>query len=132
MQDPDPAPCRRRVVVVDDDDSMREAIARLVGVAGFRSAAYSSAEAFLAAEAPGDADCIICDLRLPALSGLDLLARLRSGRGWGPVILITAHDAPGLREDAVRRGAVGYLPKPFLGTDLLATIRFAIAPADAA
>ncbi len=119
----------RSVIVVDDDDSMREAIDRLLGAAGFRHRAYSSAEALLADEASKWADCIVCDLRLPAMSGLDLLSELRSRGGCPPLILITAHDTPGLREEAARLGAAAYLSKPFLGTALLERVRGVIPPA---
>ena len=116
-----------KVLLVEDDDSMREAIERLLGAAGFECAAYASAEAMLANFAGLDAACIISDLKLPAMSGLDLLAELRT-RGWkSPLILITAHDAPGLREDALRRGATSYLAKPFRGTALLDAVNAAVA-----
>jgi len=114
---------------VDDDDSMRRAIARLLGAAGFLPRSYPSAEALLADEAREGAACIVCDMRLPAMSGLDLLSELRSRGGWPPLILITAHDAPGVREDAERLGAAAYLPKPFLGTALLEKIRAVVNPA---
>ena len=71
----------RRVLVVEDDESMREALERLLGVAGFEPVAYASAEALLAAGLAEDAACVVSDLRLPAMSGLELLAALRA-RGW--------------------------------------------------
>lgn len=101
---------------------MRQAIERLLGTAGFETAAFASAEALLA-RGVDDALCIISDVKLPAMSGLDLLTELHA-RGTGPrVIVITAHDEPGVRDEAVRRGAVAYLAKPFLGTALLAAIK---------
>jgi len=116
------------VIVVEDDASMREAIERLFGAAGFAAAAYVSAESLLADGAAHDPDCIVSDLRLPAMSGLELLAELRA-RGWrAPLILITAHDAPGLAEEALRCGAAAYLVKPFHGTALLATVRAVVTP----
>jgi len=116
-----------KVLLVEDDDSMREAIERLLGAAGFECATYASAEAMLADSADVDAACVVSDLKLPAMSGLELMAELRS-RGWkSPLILITAHDAPGLREDALRRGATSYLAKPFRGTVLLDAVNAALA-----
>jgi len=116
-----------KVLLVEDDDSMREAIERLLGAAGFECATYASAEAMLADSAGVDAACVVSDLKLPAMSGLELMAELRS-RGWkSPMILITAHDAPGLREDALRRGATSYLAKPFRGTVLLDAVNAALA-----
>jgi FixJ family two-component response regulator len=115
-----------KVLVVEDDASMREAIERLLGVAGFPSIAYSSGEALLAGGSGEGAACVVCDLRLPAMSGLELLTELRA-RGWrGALILITAYDEPGLAEEARRLGAAAYLVKPFHGTALLAAVRAAI------
>jgi len=103
------------VIVVEDDDSMREAIERLLDAAASSARAYASAEALLAWDKLEEAACIVSDLRLPATSGLDLLAQLRTRGGYPPLILITAHDAPGLREEAMKRGAAAYLAKPFRG-----------------
>ena len=69
----------------------------------------------------------MADLRLPGLSGLDLLASMRARGERVPLVLITAHDVPGQREAAVRRGAASYLVKPFSGTDLLGTLNMVIA-----
>ena len=125
------AAAARKVLVVEDDLSMREAIDRLLGAAGFDSAAYASAEALLEGGGGECAACVVSDLRLPAMSGLELLADMRV-RGWqSPLILITAHDAPGLREEAARHGAAAYLAKPFRGLALQVAIRAAIAPARA-
>lgn len=117
----------RKVLVVEDDASMREAIERLLDAAGFECGAYGSAEALLACEARKTAACIVSDLRLPAMSGLDMLAELRSGGLGAPLILITAHDSPGLGGEALRRGAAAFLTKPFRGTALLEAINEVIA-----
>lgn len=116
-----------RVLVVEDDDGMREAIERLLNAAGFTTAVYASAEELLAVGPVGDA-CIVSDLKLPAMSGLELLAQLRKHSWQGPLILITAHDSPGGRKAAEQGGVAGYLAKPFLGSTLLAAIRMAIGP----
>ena len=110
------------VLVVDDDDSMREAIERLMGAAGFTSAGYASAEALLAGGGIGNALCIISDIKLPAMSGLDLLTELRRLGVLTPVILITAHDSAAVRNEAKQRGATAYLAKPFMSRALLAAI----------
>jgi FixJ family two-component response regulator len=117
-----------KVLVVDDDDSMRDAIERLLGAAGFACAAYASAEALLAQGVDEDSACVVSDLRMPGLSGLELLAELRARHLAMPFVLITAHDAPGLRETAMASGAAAYLPKPFRGTALLEAVRGAIEP----
>jgi FixJ family two-component response regulator len=114
------------VLVVEDDDSVREAIERLLGAAGFGCAAYVSADALLAHGVDADSTCVISDLRLPGMSGLELLAMLRELKVSLPFILITAHDSPGMREKAASSGATAYLPKPFRGTVLLDTVRAAI------
>ena len=116
------------VVVVEDDDSMREAIERLLNAAGFRCATYASADALLARGVDGASACVISDLKLPGISGLELLAMLRERDISLPFILITAHDAPGLRQKAMGRGAAAYLAKPFRGTTLLEAVRGAIEP----
>jgi FixJ family two-component response regulator len=118
----------RKVLVVEDDDSMREAIARLLGAAGYKATAFASAEEFIASGSAEGATCIVSDLRLPRMSGLELLANLRSRSASPPLILITAHDRPGLREEALRAGAAAYLPKPFPGTVLLDAVKAAISP----
>ena len=108
---------RRRVLVVEDDDSMRAALDRLLGVAGFEPRVYASAEALLADGPDDQAVCAVADLKLPGLSGLDLLAEMRARGERVPLILITAHDVPGQRESSARRGAASYLVKPFSGID---------------
>jgi FixJ family two-component response regulator len=118
-----------KVVVVEDDDSMRQALERLLGAAGFQTDLFSTAEAALAGETATDTACVVSDLRLPGLSGLDLLAELGAHGRVAPFILITAHDTPGLRKEVARRGAAAYLVKPFLGTALLDFIRAAIRTA---
>jgi len=111
-----------RVLVIDDDESMREAIESLLDAAGYESTAYASAEDLLVADGVTDALCVITDIKLPAMSGIELLTELRARAARPPVIIITAHDRPGLRDDALRRGASAYLPKPFPGSALLAAI----------
>lgn len=106
---------------------MREAIASLLDAAGIESTGYASAEALLAGGAVDAARCVISDIRLPVMSGLELLALLRSRAARPPVIMITGHDAPNLRSEAQRLGAAAYLPKPFAGNALLAAIEKAAA-----
>jgi FixJ family two-component response regulator len=110
------------ILVVEDDDGMREAIENLLGVAGFSTVVYESAEAMLAEDTSERALCVISDLNLPAMSGLDLLTELRR-RSWRvPVIIITAYDSESTRQEAARRGAIAYLPKPFPSIALLTAI----------
>ena len=110
------------VLVVEDDDSMREAIATLLGLSGYRTLLFASAEAMLAEDAIDHPLCVVSDLNLPAMSGLDLLIELRR-RSWPtPVIIITAFDSPSTRQEAMRRGAAAYMAKPFPSTALLTAI----------
>jgi len=110
------------VLIVEDDDSMRDAIDILLSLSGYRTLAFGSAEAMLAEDAIEQPLCVISDLNLPAMSGLDLLIELRQ-RGWPtPVIIITAFDSPSTRNEAMRRGAVAYMAKPFPSAALLSAI----------
>jgi FixJ family two-component response regulator len=109
------------VLVVEDDDSMRDAIETLLSLSGYKTVSYGSAEALLADDAV-EPLCVISDLNLPAMSGLDLLMELRR-RGWPtPVIIITAFDSSATRAEAIRRGAVAYMAKPFPSVVLLTAI----------
>jgi FixJ family two-component response regulator len=121
----------RQVLVVEDDDSMRESIERLLRAAGYESVAYASAEALLMNGAAEGAACVVTDFKLPALSGFDLLDAIRARGCHTPVILVTAHDGPAVRQEAERRGFAAYLTKPFRGAVLLDAIRVAIEAAAA-
>lgn len=112
----------RLIVLVEDDESMRRALQRLLNAFGFDCDAFVSAESLLASGPGEGAACVVSDLKLPGMSGLDLLREMRARGGWPPLILITAHDVPGLADDAARRGAAAYLPKPFAGTALVQAI----------
>ena len=111
-----------KVLVVEDDDGMREAIESLLDAAGIESASYGSAEALLSRGAIDGAACVVSDLSLPAMSGLELLSALRARGVRLPLIMITAHDAPGVRREAERCGAAAYLAKPFQASALLTAI----------
>jgi len=112
----------RMVLIVEDDASMREAIECLLGISGFDTVIFESAEAMLTAETSRRPLCLISDLHLPAMSGLELLCELRRRSWHPPVIIITAHDSPSTREEAARLGAADYLAKPFPSISLLAAI----------
>ena len=110
-----------KILVIDDDDSTLRALQRLLETAGLTSAGYESAEQVLASDACEDAACVVSDQKLPGMSGLELLAAMRSRNMTSPFILITANDSPGVRAEASARGAM-YLAKPFLGEELLDAI----------
>ena len=109
----------RVVVLVEDDRSLRVAIGRLLRASGFVSRAYPSAEAALADPAAEQADCLVVDLNLPAMSGLDLLERLRARGVTAPAVAITAADTARVRADIRRRGVQHLLAKPFGGPELV-------------
>ncbi len=121
----------RKVLLVEDDESMRSALQRLLCAFGFECDAFASAESLLASGPGEGAACVVSDLKLPGMSGLELLRELRARVGWPPLVLITAHDVPGLAADAARRGAAAYLPKPFAGTALVQAINDVLGAAGA-
>jgi FixJ family two-component response regulator len=108
-----------RIVVVEDDASMNQAIERILRAGGFAPATFASAEAALEADGAAMTDCLVLDVHLPGMSGFELYRRLALSGRQVPVIIITAHDEPTIREEAERIGARGYLPKPFSGRTLL-------------
>ncbi len=121
-------PPAAKVLVVEDDDSMREAIDRLLGAAGYSCDAFGSADALLERGVDVKAACVVSDQRLPGMTGLELLAVLQERHVSLPFILITAHDTPGMREKALSSGVSAYLAKPFRGTMLLDAVRMAVRP----
>ena len=104
---------RTYVAVVDDDDSFARAISRLLRAAGIESVVFASAEAFLRDPTRPAADCLVLDIQLGGMSGLDLHRRLSSQGEITPVIFVTAHDEPDSRVQAHEAGCVAYLRKPF-------------------
>ena len=111
------------VIVVDDDDSLRDAMQRLLDAAGFQPEVHESAESLLATGVRADAACVVTDLKLPGRTGLELLADLMARGSSVPVVLITAHDSPGMADLVRQHGAAAYIAKPFRGTALLQVIR---------
>lgn len=114
------------VHVVDDDPAVRDALATMLGIAGYRTATFGDAEAFLAAANTESRGCLVADLKLPGASGLELQAALRE-RGVGmPVIIITAHGDLDSARTAFHAEAVDFLPKPFESAQLLRAIETAL------
>ena len=115
------------VVVVEDDAGMRKALGRLLRAAGYKPELFSSAEAFLGAERANLTGCLVLDIHLPGLSGLELQRRLTaSGRHW-PVIFITAQDDDSTRDEARQLECIAYFRKPFEGAALLEAIGRALS-----
>jgi len=118
------------VHVIDDDEAVREVLAFQLGSAGIEVRTYDSAAAFLKIVPTVQAGCIITDVRMPDLSGIDLLRRLRELQVAVPVIVITAHGDIPLAVEAMRIGAVDFLEKPFADEVLLASVRSALDRGD--
>lgn len=116
----------RQIAIVDDDELMRGALQGLLKEAGFSARAFSSAEEFLASGQPRQTACLITDIRMPGMSGLDLQARLNADAIKIPIIFITAHGDARLRMQAMRSGAAEFLAKPFDDEVLLESVRAAL------
>jgi FixJ family two-component response regulator len=107
------------ISIVDDDESMRESTKGLVRSLGYQAATFASAEEFLQSERVNDTSCLIADVQMPGLSGIDLQSWLISRGVRMPTIFITAFPEEGTRLRAMTAGAVGYLDKPFSEESLL-------------
>jgi FixJ family two-component response regulator len=114
------------VVIVDDDDSMRSALHGMLKAVGLPALAFGSAEEFLNSGQQRHASCLITDIRMPGISGLELQAKLNAEHCKIPTIFITAHGDAQMRMQALRAGAVEFLAKPFDDEALLDTIRAAL------
>jgi FixJ family two-component response regulator len=114
------------IAIVDDDELMRDALKGLLNEAGFPVRAFASAEEFLDSGEQHRAACLIADIRMPGMSGLDLQARLNADDIRIPIIFITAHGDEHLRMQALRSGAVEFLAKPFDDEALLESVRAAL------
>ena len=114
------------ISVVDDDDSVRESIGGLIRSVGFAVKAFASAEEFLTSDRLPDTDCLILDVRMPGMNGLELQRRLAASHMSIPVIFITAHGDEETRVRALNGGAVDYLLKPFREEALLNAINTAL------
>lgn len=118
------------VAVVDDDDDVREALSDLLLVLGLSCRTFDRAEALLAAYEPGSFDCVITDVRMPGIGGLDLLRRLRSRDRPVPVIVITSDTTPGTSSAAIKAGAHACLTKPVEDDLLLDHLKSALGRDD--
>ena len=107
------------IFIVDDDDSVRTSLLRLLRAAGLTAGAFGTAEEFLGNVSNADCDCVMIDVHLPGMSGLELQRKLRAGGSSLPVIMMTAFDDAGARRDALGAGAIAFLQKPFNDSALL-------------
>ena len=114
------------IAIVDDDDSMRGAISGLMRAVGFAAASFSSAEDFLNSEQVEHAKCLIADVNMPGMSGLDLHRHLVQSGNRIPTILVTAYPNEVVRSRALAAGVLCYFTKPFPEHDMLACINSAL------
>lgn len=112
----------RRIAVVDDDPSVLKALARLLSARSFITKTYQSGAQFLDSLAEGPPDCLILDLQMPEMTGLELQQNLYRRGLRIPTIIITAHDESGMRERCKSAGAIAYLSKPIHSTSLFDAI----------
>lgn len=114
------------VVIIEDDESYRAAVQRLLKSAGFSVQSFASAEDFLISGQQRETGCLIADIRMPGMSGLDLQSKLNSDHCPIPTIFITAHGDEKMRLQAMRGGAVKFLAKPFDGEILVEAVQAAL------
>lgn len=112
--------------VVDDDESVRESLPDLLRKFGFAARTFSSAQEFLSSDSVGETKCLILDVAMPGMSGLDLQRELKRRGHKVPIIFITAQKDINIRDQAFRQGAAQFLYKPFSGAALLEALKEAL------
>jgi FixJ family two-component response regulator len=114
------------ISIVDDDDALRISLENLIRSIGWRAQGFSSAEAFLGSNQAHQTGCLILDVRMPGMSGIELQHQMAMNNSRVPIILITAHEDPGQKAKALEAGAVAFLHKPFYQEELLNAIDVAL------
>jgi FixJ family two-component response regulator len=114
------------ISIVDDDDALRNSLEDLIRSIGFSTRGFNSAEAFLSSNQACDAACLILDVRMPGMSGLDLQHQIISAKWQLPIIFVTSHADDVARARALHAGAVAFLYKPFHEEELLNAIDAAL------
>ena len=114
------------ISIVDDDESIREAIQSLLRSVGFRTQMFASAEQFLQSDQIETTACLILDVRMPGMSGLELQRQLKATQSRIPIVFVTAHGDAEARSRALQEGAVEFLLKPFSEEALLNAIQLAL------
>ena len=117
---------RELVAIVDDDESVRNAVHGVLRSVGLKTRTFSSAEEFLESEEQSQTGCVITDVQMPGMTGLELQARLAAAERRIPIIFITAYGNPRMRAQALKAGAVDFLGKPFNDEVLLKSVRSAL------
>ena len=120
------SPDRSIVFIVDDDSRMRAAMQRLLKTVGLHSEAFATPDDFLRRKLPDSPSCLVLDVRLPGMSGLDVQSRLKEAGAQIPIIFITSHGDIPMTVKALKSGAVEFLTKPFRDQDLIDAIHQAL------
>ena len=123
-------PDRARVYVIDDDEAMRESLNFLLESAGFDVRLFESAQSFLDALPGLEFGCIVSDVRMPGIDGIELLKRMKAGRSGFPILIMTGHGDVPLAVEAMKQGAVDFLEKPFEDDRLIGMIETAVRQAE--
>jgi FixJ family two-component response regulator len=114
------------VAIVDDEEPVRKALKRLLRASGFEAESYACGKDFLEASHLHEPDCVLLDLHMPRMTGLQVLRALQAARRTLSIVIITAHDAPETREQCLAAGATAYLRKPLEEHELIDTITAAL------
>ena len=114
------------IAIIDDNESMQDSLRDLIESGGFEAQCFGSARAFLESDVHGRAACLIVDIRMPKMSGLELQSRLKQEKCNVPIIFITAYDEVEIRAQAIKEGAVEFFAKPFDHQLLLKILRGAL------
>lgn len=114
------------IAVVDDDPSMREALQGLIGSFGFATVSFDSAKALLASQAVDELACLVMDIQMPGMSGLELQSELNAVDRSPPLIFVTSFPDDNVRARALASGAIGFLPKPVDRDELIGHIKTAL------
>lgn len=121
---------KRKVYVIDDDEAMRDSLYFLLGSAKFNVTLYQNAQNFIDSISSLDFGCVVSDVRMPGIDGIELLKRLKAARCMFPVIIMTGHGDVALAVEAMKLGAVDFLEKPFEDDRLIGMIETAIKQAE--
>jgi FixJ family two-component response regulator len=114
------------ISIIDDDETVREATADLVVALGYSARTYSSAEQFLKCGKIAETSCVVTDLQMPGLDGLELQQRLLANGHHMPIIFITAFPRDSARDEAMKSGAIAFLTKPFEELSLVNSLKLAL------
>jgi len=118
------------IAVVDDEESVRKAVVRVLQATGFSARGFGSGTEFLKSWHFDRPDCLVLDLQMPGFSGMEVQQALKTAGAHFPIVIITAHDAPSLREQCLREGAIAYLCKPLDIRALVEAVTLAIDSAN--